>query len=89
MKHLLPIFSIALLTACGSNQTTTDTHSETTEPVSTQVEPVEPTPVDTEADKLRRLWERYCNHEALTIEERQMIADSEMPEDLRGQCTQK
>lgn len=89
MKYLLPILSIALLSACSSNQTTTDAHSEAPAPVSTQVEPIEPTPVDTAADQLRRLWERYCNHEALTIEERQVIADSEMPEDLKGQCTQK
>ncbi|WP_426417663.1 hypothetical protein [Aestuariirhabdus sp. LZHN29] len=89
-----------LITACSSQQTDSSstmaaepaTTPQTTAPAPAPEPTPEPAPTPepmNEMTDLDKLWERYCNHEALTTMERQEIADSEMPARFKGSCTQK
>ncbi|MBU2711830.1 hypothetical protein [Zooshikella harenae] len=91
MKYLVAAVSMLMLVACNSNQSTTAGQTEELSPPAAQVDttPVATETVEPAQDPMRELWERYCNHEALTVEERQMIAEATMPVDLQATCIQK
>ncbi len=94
MKRILLLcLSSLFIVACSNQQTDTSSTMEEKPAVTAQVEaPVVAEPkevVEPEMSEHDKLWERYCNHEALTTMERQEIADSQMPEKFKGSCIQK
>lgn len=93
-KIILLCLSSLFIVACSSQQTDSSSTMEEKPATTAQVEaPVAAEPKEVMAEPvmsdLDKLWERYCNHEALTTMERQEIADSAMPEQFKGSCTQK
>ncbi len=80
-RFALVTAAVIALAGCAGQQT------ETTE--QTAVEPAVTAPVAAEKSELLLLWERHCNREALSVEEMQTIANSEMPAELTGKCFSK
>lgn len=74
--------AVIALAGCASQTTESTTEAAPAETVVTS-------PAVAEKSELLQLWERHCNREALSIEDQQTIANSEMPAELTGSCFSK